>query len=83
MLIQCTCGSTISISTILFSTLSLSDLENLCYDYDYTTYSNSPFYDSVLENGEYDKKKEANYDESDEDDPVDESYDIPDNYYEE
>jgi len=58
------CGQSISISTELYFTASLSDLQNLCLEYDYAKYSNSPFYDSVLEGGEY-KRSEKDFVEED------------------
>ncbi len=75
MLFSCPCGGNISISTKLFTTLSITSLDNLCYE-NRTFSSSNPWVDSVLESGEMGKSED--YTEAIEDDEEEDDYvDIP------
>ena len=65
---NCGCGGgSISISIEVYITASLSKLREMCEENDYTKNSSSPWYDSVLESGEY-KKREKYFSEENESD---------------
>jgi len=79
MLFSCPCGGTISISTKLFTTMSITSLDNMCYD-NRSFSSSNPWIDSVLENGPMGKNEDyiestiSAEEEEDDDESVDIAY---------
>ena len=77
MLYSCGCQGSISISSKLFTTLSITSLENMCFE-NRRFSTNNPWIDSVLEDGAMAEDEDyVEQMEVEDDDLEDETVDIP------